>query len=188
MTVEIQKKIIRKIEEEAEKLSPEDTGLIALDWLNGRRTPYADQKLKGAIIGLSLGTDAVKIYRTLVEATAFGSKVIIDRFREDGLKIEEVVAIEGIPQKSPLIMQILTDVLGMPVKVAASAQSVALGAAIFGAVAAGYYKNIYEAQKKMSSSFLKTYYPDKRNVEVYKRLYKYYIELGKTLEEQLRRL
>ncbi len=179
---EIQDKIIRKIEEVAEKISPEETGLIALDWLNGRRTPFADQKLKGAIAGLSLGSTAPKIYRALVEATAFGSRAIIERFKEDNLKINEVVAIGGIPKKSPLVMQILADVLNIPVKVAKSSQAVALGAAIFGAVASGYYKNIFEAQGKMSSKFLKTYYPEKKRVKVYDKLYRLYIEFGKKLE------
>lgn len=188
LSSEIEGKIIRKIELEAEKLNPLDTGLVALDWLNGRRTPYADQRLKGAVIGLSLGTDAVKIYRALVEATAFGSKAIIDRFSEDGLQIEEVVATGGIPQKSPLVMQILADIIGLPIKVALSTQSGALGAAIFASVAAGYYNNVYDAQQKMGSSFSKTYYPDKKNAGIYKKLYGYYKELGETLVGQLRRL
>lgn len=188
LSSEIEAKIIRKIEEESEKLSPLDTGLVALDWLNGRRTPYADQRLKGAVIGLSLGTNAIKIYRALVEATVFGSKAIIERFRQDGLEIEEVVATGGIPQKSPLVMQILADVLDMPIKLATSAQSGALGASIFAAVAAGYYKNVYDAQERMGSSFSKTYYPNKENAKVYKKLYSYYKELGETLEGQLRRL
>lgn len=188
LSSEIEAKIIRKLDEESEKLSPLDTGLVALDWLNGRRTPYADQRLKGAVIGLSLGTNAVKIYRALVEATVFGSKAIIERFRQDGLEIEEVVATGGIPKKSPIVMQILADVLDMPIKVATSAQSGALGASIFAAVAAGYYKNVYDAQERMGSSFSKTYYPNKENAKTYKKLYSYYKELGQTLEGQLRRL
>ncbi|MBM3705703.1 MAG: ribulokinase [Actinobacteria bacterium] len=185
---EIEKNLIKKIEIEAGKISPEQTGLIALDWLNGRRTPYADQKLKGAVAGLSLGSDAPKIYRSLAEATAFGSKAIIERFISDGLVINEVAAIGGIPKKSPLVMQILADVLNMPVKVAESAQSVALGAAVFGAVAAGYYKDIYKAQENMASPFVKTYMPIEKNAKTYKRLYKLYIELGTKLEDFLRKL
>ena len=165
---EMEDKIIPVLSVEAEKISPEGTGLIALDWLNGRRTPYADQKLKGAITGLSLGTDTPKIFRAIVEATAFGSRAIVDRLLEDGVEIEEVIAIGGIPQKSPLVMQILSDVLDMPVKVASSLQAVALGAAVFAAVASGYYKDIYSAQKQMASSILKTYEPIKENTVVYK--------------------
>ncbi len=185
---EISNNIIKQIEVDAEKLKPQDTGLLALDWLNGRRTPFADQRLKGAIIGLNLGTDAVKMYRAFVEATAFGSKAIIDKFRQDGLVIDEVVAIGGIPQKSPLVMQILADVIDMPVRVAESFQAVALGAAIFGAVASGYYKNIPEAQKNMSSGFIKVYNPEKKSVETYRELYKTYQETGKCLEDIMRKL
>ena len=185
---EINEKLITLLSEKAEKINPSDTGLIALDWLNGRRTPYADQKLKGVIAGLSLGSDAPKIFRALVEATAFGSKAIIERFTSDGVKIDKVVAIGGIPQKSPLVMQILSDVLDMPVKVASSFQAVALGAAVFAAVASGYYKDIYEAQEKMASGSLKTYNPIKENVETYKRLYGLYRKLGSQVEDILREI
>ncbi len=185
---EINEKLITLLSERAEKINPSDTGLIALDWLNGRRTPYADQKLKGVIAGLSLGTDAPKIFRALVEATAFGSKAIIERFTGDGVKIDKVVAIGGIPQKSPLVMQILSDVLNMPVKVASSFQAVALGASVFAAVASGYYKDIYQAQDKMASGFLKTYDPIKENVETYTRLYELYKKLGSQVEDILREI
>ena len=139
-------------------------------------------------MGLSLGTDAPRIFRALVEATAFGSKAIIERFIEDGVKIDQVVAIGGIPQKSPLVMQILSDVLDMPVKVASSFQAVALGASLFAAVASGYYKDIYSAQEKMASGFSKTYNPIRKNVEIYKRLYGLYKKLGSSVEDILREI
>jgi len=183
---EINERLIIELSRHAGNIRPSGTGLMALDWLNGRRTPYADQKLKGAIAGLSLGTDAPKIFRALVEATAFGSKAIVERFIEEGVKIDQVVAIGGIPQKSPLVMQILSDVLDMPVKVASSFQAVALGAAVFAAVASGYYKDIYKAQKNMASGFLKTYDPIKENVVIYKRLYGLYKKLGSQVEDILR--
>jgi len=185
---ETEDKILREIENSAEKINTKDSSIISLDWLNGRRTPYADQKLKGAIIGLTLGSDAVKMYKSLVEATAFGSKAIIDRFTEDGLEIKEVVAIGGISQKSSLVMQVLSDVLDMPVKVLKSTQAVALGAAIFGAVTAGYYKDIMEAQKYMASKFLKEYNPIPENVKIYKDLYRKYIKAGKSLETLLQNI
>jgi L-ribulokinase len=188
LSEEISSQIIRKIETDAERLNPGETGLIALDWLNGRRTPFADQRLKGAVIGLNLGTDAVRMYKAFVEATAFGSKAIIEKFKEDGVVIDEVVAIGGIPQKSPLVMQVLADVLNMPVKVTKSTQAVALGASIFAATASGYYKDVYSAQKNMSSDFIKIYNPKKENVESYKKLYIRYKELGNSLEDHLRRL
>lgn len=185
---ETEDKIIKEIEKEAQKLSPDDSHLICLDWLNGRRTPYADQNLKGAVSGLSLGADAVKIYRSLVESTAFGSKAIIDRFTDEGIEIDEVVAIGGISIKSPLVMQILSDVLDMPVKVLKSTQAVALGAAIFASVAAGYYKDIAEAQERMASKTLKTYNPIPQNAKIYKKLYEKYKDIGSLLEESLRSL
>ncbi len=185
---EIYERLIPELSRKAENINPSETGLIALDWLNGRRTPYADQKLKGAVVGLSLGTDASKIFRALVEATAFGSKAIIERFTDDGVKIDKVVAIGGIPHKSPLVMQILADVLDMPVKVASSFQAVALGASIFATVASGYYKDIYKAQDKMASGFLKTYNPIKENVKTYKRLYELYKRLGSQVEDILREI
>lgn len=188
LSEEIENRIIPTIENECLNIKPEETGLVALDWLNGRRTPFADQKLKGVIAGVTLGSTAPKIYRALAEATAFGSRAIIEQFKSSGLEIEEIIAIGGIPKKSPLVMQILADVLNMPVKVAKSVQSVALGAAIFGSVAAGYYKNIYEAQEKLASKFSKTYYPDIKNVKIYNRIYKNYLKLGKNLEDFLKRI
>jgi L-ribulokinase len=184
----IEEKIIPELTEKAENIDPEDTGLVALDWLNGRRTPYADQKLKGAILGLSLGTDAPAIFRAIVEATAFGSKAIIDRFSQEGIKINEIIAIGGISQKSPFVMQVLSDVLDMPVKAAQSFQAVALGAAIFGAVASGYYGDINKAQKKMASPIKVTYKPESYNVKTYKKLYELYRELGNNTEDILRKL
>ncbi|MBM3700408.1 MAG: ribulokinase [Actinobacteria bacterium] len=188
LSAEVQDKIIPEIERQCEFIKPEESGLIALDWLNGRRTPYADQKLKGAIAGLSLGSTAPKVYRALAEATAFGSKAIIDRFRQDGLIIEEITAIGGVAKKSSLVMQILADVLNMPVKVADSDQAVALGAAIFGSVAAGYYKSVEEAQKNMASGFSTVYDPIPENVKIYEKLYNLYIELGSKLEDFLRHI
>ena len=135
-----------------------------------------------------MGSTAPKIYRSLVEATAFGSRAIIEKFREGSINIEEVIAIGGIPKKSPLVMQILADVLGMPVKVTESSQAVALGAAIFAAVAAGHYDTVSEAQKYMASGFLTTYYPENEVSLLYKELYVLYLELAKRLEDFLRKL
>ncbi len=185
---DIEFKIIPELSRQAEKISPKETTLIALDWLNGRRTPYADQMLKGAIFGLSLGTTAPAIYRAIVEATAFGSRAIIERFRQDGVEIDEVIAIGGISKKSPFVMQILADIIDMPVKVAQSFQAVALGASVFAAVASGYYPSIEAAQDKMASPIEKTYKPVKENVEIYKRLYGLYKELGEATEDILRKL
>lgn len=179
-------KIIPALSEEAAKLDIDDS-LIGLDWLNGRRTPYADQKLKGALTGMTLGTTAVRIFKALVESTAYGAKAIIDRFTEEGIEIEDVVASGGIPKKSPFVMQVLSDVLNMPVKIAESEQAGALGAAMFAAVSAGMYPTIFDAQKGMGSGFAKTYYPDPQKAKKYKELYKRYRDVGKALEQYLRK-
>jgi L-ribulokinase len=188
MRGEIRIRILDRLAEEAGRLSPAETGLLALDWLNGRRTPDADQSLKGAVIGLTLGTTAPAVFRALVEATAFGSKAIVDRFLEQGVAIREVVALGGISQKSPFVMQVTADVLDMPIKVARSEQTTALGAAMFGAVAAGIYGSVPEAQAKMGSGFRTTYTPDPARAGQYRSLYDKYLELGRILEEPLRAL
>lgn len=179
--------ILPELTEKASKISAGSSSLIAIDWLNGRRTPYADQKLKGAILGITLGTGAPRLFRALVEATAYGAKAIIERFREEDIAINEVVAIGGVPKKSPLVIQILSDVLGMPVKVTKSEQSVALGAAMFGAVVSGFYSSVEEAQKGMESGFETVYEPDKDNTTVYNDMYKRYKNLGNILEDELRK-
>ena len=179
--------IIPRLTEEASRINPGESSLVALDWLNGRRTPYADQKLKGAILGITLGTNVSKLFRALIEATSFGAKAIIERFNEENIAINQVVAIGGVPKKSPLVMQILSDVLNMPVKVTKSEQAVALGAAIFGAVAAGYYKSVEEAQKYMTSGFETVYYPDKKNISIYNNIYARYKKFGNILENELRK-
>jgi len=183
---DIEDRIIESISAEAARISS-DESLIALDWLNGRRTPYADQKLKGAIAGMTLGTTAVKIFKALVESTAYGAKAIIERFTDEGIEIEDVVASGGIPKKSPFIMQVLSDVLNMPVKVAQSEQTGALGAAMFAAVASGTYRSIYDAQKNMGNGFTTTYYPDKEKAVKYEKLYKRYKDVGSVLEDHLRK-
>jgi L-ribulokinase len=185
---EIESKILIKLREEAEKLDPDNTTLLALDWLNGRRSPFADQTLTGAILGLSLGTNAPLIFKALVEATAFGSRAINEQFLKEGLDIDEIIAMGGIPKKDRFVMQVTTDILNKPVKVAASDETCALGASMFAAVAAGIYKDITDAQKAMLSGFSKTYYPKKSNVDKYNELYNLYISLGKDLEKYLRKL
>jgi L-ribulokinase len=181
----IKEEILPQLSQAAAEYDIEETGLIALDWLNGRRSPFADQTLTGAIIGLDLGTTAPKFFRALVEATVFGSKAIVDQFVAEGVDIDEVIALGGIPQKDPLVMQITADVLNLNVKVVASKQACALGAAMFGAVAAGEYKNVKKAQDKMKSGFTDIYQPIPENVEKYQKLYQKYCDLGKELESHL---
>jgi L-ribulokinase len=184
---EVEAGILRQLEAAAGSAAA-TSGVVALDWLNGRRTPYADQMLKGAVMGLNLGTTAPQFYRALVEATAFGAKAIVDRFREEGVVITEVIALGGIAKKSGLVMQITADVFEMPIKVARSEQACALGAGMFGAVAAGLYRTVGEAQNRMAGGFSRTYRPEPENVGKYRELYQQYLQMGRNLETQLRQL
>ena len=175
-------KIIAKLSEEAAKIPIAESGIVALDWMNGRRTPDANQYLKGAIAGLNLGSDAPRIFRALVEATAFGSKAINDRFISEGVRIDGVIALGGVAKKSPFVMQIVADVLNMPIKVARSEQACALGSAMAAAVVAGVYSSTAEAQKKMGGGIETEYHPIPENVEKYKALYEQYKKFGKLIE------
>jgi L-ribulokinase len=174
-------KPISELTAEAEQLPISET-IIATDWLNGRRTPDANQLVKGAITGLTLGTTPAMMFRALVEATAYGSKAIIDRFLENGVEIESVTGIGGISQKSPFVMQTLADVLGMPIKVSKTEQACAMGAAMFAAVVAGVYPDIQAAQKAMGQGFLSEYLPNEENHRIYSGLYQRYLQLGKFTE------
>ncbi|MEW5785603.1 MAG: ribulokinase [Bacillota bacterium] len=185
---EIKNRILTQLSREAAAISIAETGLIALDWFNGRRTPYADQTLKGALVGLTLGSNAPKIFRALVEATAFGARAINERFMEEGLAIKQVIALGGIAKKNDLVMQITADVLGMPIKIAASEQACALGAAIFGAVAAGLHDQVETAQQKMGSGIIKTFLTDARNTEMYNVLYQRYLEAGEALTNLIKKI
>lgn len=176
--------MLKMLEAEAIKIKAEQCQVISLDWMNGRRTPNANQKLKGAITGLTLGTDAPMIYRSLVESTAFGAKAILDCFLDKGIRVDEVIGIGGVAKKSPLIMQVMADVFNKPIKVAESLQTVALGSAIFAAKVSGIYETIEEAQKVLGSTFEKEYHPIPKNVEIYKEKYKKYRELGEYIESK----
>lgn len=156
--------------------------VVALDWLNGRRTPDADQKLEGAIAGLSLGVDAPDVFKSLVEATAFGAKAIVERFMLEGVPVEEVIALGGVPRRAPYIVQTLADVFDMPVKVAASEQTCALGAAMFAATAGGIYGDVREAQQAMGCGFDMEFRPRPENSRRYAELYKLYLQLGGFME------
>lgn len=178
-------KIIAKLSEEAAKIPPAESGIIALDWMNGRRTPDANQNLRGAIAGLNLGSDAPRIFRALVEATAFGTKAISDRFESEGVRIDGVVALGGVAKKSPFVMQVIADVLNMPIKVARSEQASALGSAMAAAVAGGIYSTLFEAQEKMGSGIETEYHPIPENAKAYSILYEKYVKFGELVEFDL---
>lgn len=178
-------RLIPALTAEAEKIPIGESTLIATDWMNGRRTPDANQELKGCIFGLTLGSTAPRIFRALVEATAFGSRAIVDRFREEGVRIDNVIGIGGIALKSPFVMQTLSDVLNMPIKVCRTDQACALGAAMFAATAAGVYRTVEEAQQAMNSGFAHEYRPNPEHVAAYNTLYRDYLKLGQFTEKEL---
>ncbi|QIK59431.1 ribulokinase [Dysgonomonas sp. HDW5A] len=178
-------KMIPALSKEAAKIPASESGVLAIDWMNGRRTPDANQLVKGTITGLNLASNAPIIFKALVEATAFGSKAIVDRFLENGIEIESVIGIGGISLKSPLVMQTLADVLGMPIKVAKSEQACAFGAAMFAAVAAGVHPTIKEAQAAMGQGFAFEYQPNMDNHRIYMLVYEKYRKLGKFTETEL---
>jgi L-ribulokinase len=177
--------IIPELTKEAEKVPVSESTILATDWMNGRRTPDANQLLQGSITGLTLGSSAPLIFRALVEATAYGSKAIVDRILENGIEIKQVVGIGGISLKSPFVMQTMADVLGMSIKVARTEQSCAFGSAMFGAVVAGIYQKVEEAQDAMGQGFAFTYHPNSENHARYNERYKKYQQLGKFTEEQM---
>lgn len=176
--------IIPALTREAEKIPIEESTIIAIDWMNGRRTPDANQELKGAITELTLGSSAPRIFRALVEATAFGSRAIVERMREEGVRIDNVIGIGGIALKSPFVMQTLSDVLNMPIKVCKTEQTCALGAGMFAATAAGIYDKVEDAQEAMNSGFAHTYYPDAHKVKAYSKIYKQYLETAAFIERK----
>jgi L-ribulokinase len=181
---EIAQQLLPRIEEEAGRLAPLESAPVALDWFNGRRTPDVSALVKGALTGLSLGTGAVKLYRALAEATVFGVRAIVERFRGEGINIESINAVGGVARKSSLVMGILADVLGMPINVLASDLAVARGAAMFAAVAAGLYPDIPAAQGALCPPAEKVYLPNPEHSRVYDSLYCRYREWGNFEESQ----
>jgi len=184
LMAEIEDQIIIQLSEEALKIPVKDSTIVALDWINGRRTPDANQALKGAIMNLNMGSDAPRVFKALVEAISFGSKRIVDRFREEGVRIDAVIGLGGVAKKSTLVMQTLADVLNMPIKVATSDQAPALGAAMYASVAANIHPNTQAAIKAMGNGFDKVYEPIAENVAVYEKLYGEYVGFGGFVEKE----
>jgi L-ribulokinase len=174
--------IIAKLSEAAAILILKNDDVMATDWLNGRRTPDANQLLKAAITNLNLGTDAPQIFKALVEATCFGSKAIMDRFISEGIPVKGIIALGGVAKKSPYIMQALADVMNMPIRVHKSEQTCAAGAAMFAATVAGLYESVEDAIKAMGQGFEKTYTPQQNNVAYYQNRFEQYKKLGNFIE------
>ncbi len=166
------------LEEKAAQLRPGESGLLALDWWNGNRSVLVDADLTGMMVGLTLSTRAEEIFRALIEATAFGTRMIIETFIENGIPVREIVATGGLPDQNRLLMQIYADVTGLPLHVAASGQTSALGAAMHGAVAAGAaaggYDSLTEAAAHMAGLRDERYLPISENQAIYQKLYEEY--------------
>jgi L-ribulokinase len=166
-----------QLEREAAELRPGQSGLLALDWWNGNRSVLVDADLRGLLVGMSLATRPAEIYRALIEATAFGTRMIVDSFERAGVPVGRIVACGGLPERNRLLMQIYADVTGLEIAVAASAQAPALGAAMFGAVAAGVYDSIGEASGRMAHLGETTYEPNPAHRDTYDALYREYVRL-----------
>jgi len=168
----------RTLTEEAGRLVPGESGLLALDWNNGNRTILVDQRLTGLVLGQTLGTTRAEIYRTLIEATAMGARMILERLEQYGVSVERIVCAGGIAEKNPLLMQIYADVTGREMRVARSGQACALGAAIAGAVqagpASGGFPDFETAEKAMTGLKVDSYQPDPNARAVYDRLFELY--------------
>ena len=184
------------LEEKAAKLKVGESGLLALDWWNGNRSVLVDVDLTGLLIGATLATKPEEIYRALIEATAYGKRIIIETFQKNGVPIHELVACGGLPEKNKLLMQIYADVTGLPIKVSASKQTPALGSAMFGAVAAGKdlggYDSIYQAAEVMAHLKDEVYLPALENQKMYEKIYAEYVILhdyfGRGTNDVMKRL
>ena len=188
--------IHKYLRSKAEKLKPGESGLLALDWWNGNRSVLVDVDLTGMMLGMTLATKPEEIYRALIEATAYGTREIVENYRRSGVPVDEFYASGGISQKDPMTMQIYADVLKMPVKIAGAAQGPALGSAIFGAVAAGSEKggwdSVFDAARVMGKVKNDVYTPIEENSAVYDKLFAEYKTLhdyfGKGENDVMKRL
>lgn len=183
---EISDQIIPVLSEQASALSLAEEDELAVDWLNGRRTPDANQFLKGAVTGLNLGSDAPRIFKAWVEATCFGARAIADRIMEEGLPLRGLIGLGGVARKSPYIMQVMANVMKMPIRIHQSDQTCALGAAMFAATVAGVYPRVEEAMDAMGQGFDLHYNPEASAVGHYEKRYQRYVALGDMIERSAR--
>ena len=174
--------IIPELSRRAAALPLDPHSELALDWFNGRRTPDANQLLKGAITGLHLASDAPRIFRAVVESTCFGARTIVDRFISEGVPVKGLIGLGGVAKKSPFIMQMMADVMNRPLRIHSSEQTCALGAAMFAATAAGLYPKVEDAMAAMGKGFDATYTPDPARAALYELRLRRYGQLGGFVE------
>jgi L-ribulokinase len=182
LKLEISEKIIGALSLHASGLAPEEEDELAVDWLNGRRTPDANQMLKGSMSGLDLASDAPRLFKAWVEATCFGAKAISDRFHDEGIPVKGLIGLGGVARKSPYIMQVLSNVMNKSIRIHKSEQTCALGAAMFAATVAGIYPNASEAMNAMGQGFDIEFHPEPSKVSIYEKRYRRYKELGEMIE------
>ena len=176
-------RIIPELTAKAMLIPLEESTAVAVDWMNGRRCPFSNEELTGAIVGLTLSSSAPEIFRALVEATAFGSRAIVERLKQDGIEFREIIGLGGVAKKSPFIMQTLADVLNIPIKVARTEQTCAFGAAMFASVVAGIHSNVQDAQNIMGRGFENEFHPNPDNVRKYDEIYQKYLKIGTFIEK-----
>ncbi len=163
---------------EAATLAPGQNRLVAIDWWNGNRVPYADKALRGLIAGFDMSTTAVDIYRALIDSVCFGARSIVDRFRDGGLPVERIVMTSGLAKSNPFVLTVMADVLGRTVHVPEIDNPTCVGAAIHGAVAAGAVADFREGADKFGARHFVAYSPDPERETTYERLYRSYRDLS----------
>ncbi|OHT16518.1 L-ribulokinase [Tritrichomonas foetus] len=169
--------ILEYLDQEASKIKPGESGLVALDWWNGNRSILGNSNLSGCLVGMTLTTSSIEIYKALVEAVAYGERVIIENFVNHGANVNEIVATGGIAEKSAFVMQTYADVLNKEIKVVDVQNATAMGSAILGAVASGHYKSIEKATEAFKPGIRSVYTPKPQNVSLYNELFKQYFKM-----------
>ena len=181
---QLEEKLLQSLSNDARQV-PVNEGVLAIDWMNGRRTPDANQALSGALSHITLGTDAPRMFKGLVESICFGSRAIVDRFLEEGLSIDEIVGVGGVADKSPYVIQTLANILQRPIKISAADQAGALGCAMYASVAAGIHPDVDQAIRKMGRGFKQVYQPETHLFDLYLKKYQSYLRLGSFLDADL---
>lgn len=174
--------ILPELSRQAAQIPVTEKSEIAIDWFNGRRTPDANQELKGAVAALNLASNAPAIFRAVAESTCFGARAIVERFISEGIPVKGLIGLGGVAKKSPFIMQMMADIIHMPIRIHRSEQTCALGAAMFAATAAGIYPKVEDAMKAMGTGFDAEYFPDQSRASVYDVRYAEYKKLGTAIE------